>query len=103
MLLYSVVGGEEEQKVLAIFSTRERALTFAEERGVKNALIHESSLPAGYEYPSTVYAAHEPQSGEGALQFTGLFIDQDEARAAVGKTGKVLTLKPDLKHTEDIH
>lgn len=102
-MLYAVVGGDDEQKILAIFSTRERALTFVEERGVKNALIHESTLPAGYEYPSNVYAAHEPLDREGALQFTGLFIDPEEARAAVGEAGKVLTFRPDLKHTEDIH
>ena len=102
-MLYSVVGGEDEQRALAIFSTRERALTFVEERGVKNALIHESTLPVEYEYPSDVYAAHETAGRKGPLQFAGLFIDPKEARAAAGKRGTVITIRPDLKHTEDIH
>ncbi len=86
-----------------MFSTHERALTFVDERGVQNPLIEERALPAGYNYPDEIYAAHEHRPDEGALVFLDLFIDPEEADQAAGTTGKVLTLRPDGKAVEDIH
>ncbi len=103
MHLYVVIGGEKEQKALAVFSTRERALTFVEERGVRNPLVQERPLSAGYAYPTDVYAAHELRPESDSLAFVDLFIDADEADAAAGERGMVLTLRPDNKAVEDIH
>ena len=103
MQLYIVVGGAAGKKAVAVFSTRQRALTFIEERGVRNAQVEERQLPAGYQYPDEVHAAHVSRTGGNGLVFSGLFIDPLEAEQGAGEGGLVLTFRPDGKKVEDIH
>lgn len=103
MQLYVVVGGAAGKKAIAVFSTRERALTFIDERGVRHAQIEERELPAGYQYPDEVFAAHISQPEQNGLVFADLYIDAQEAEQAAGKGGAALTFRPDGKAVEDIH
>lgn len=103
MQLYTVVGGKEMAKAVAVFSTRERALTFIDERGVKNARVEEYALPAQYEYPAQVYAAHRYDSRKDAVVFSQLCASPERAREAAGDGGEVVALRPDGKPVEDIH
>ena len=103
MQLYIVVGGAAGNKAMAVFSTRERAITFIDERGVRQAHIAERELPAGYQYPDEVYAAHVSQPEQNGPEFSELYIDAREAEEAAGEGGVVLTFRPDGKKVEDIH
>lgn len=103
MQLYVVVGSDEGQKALAVYSTRERALTFIDERGAHHGQVIERSVPPGYQYPGEVYAAHTVHADEGTLVFADLFANPREAEEAAGADGKVLTFHPDGKAVEGMH
>lgn len=103
MQLYTVVGGAEAPTAVAVFSTRERALTFIDERGVRNARVEACTVPAQYRYPAEVYAAHVYDSRKGAIVFSELFVDADQAKESAGQDGQVVVLRPDGKAVENIH
>ncbi len=103
MLLFVVLSETEGKHAVAVFSTRERALTFIEERGIQSPRVEQVSTPDEYEYPAEVYGAHAALGEDESSQFLGLFVQRAEADAAAGEDGLVVTFRPDRKHVEDMH
>lgn len=102
MQLHIVVSGGDGEKAVAVFSTRDRALTFIDERGVRDARVEERALGAEYEYPAAVHAAHSIDQKTGLLVFAGVYAKPEVAAKAAGG-GEVVTLRPDAKQVENIH
>lgn len=103
MQLFVVLSEIEGTHAVAVFSTRERALTFVEERGIQNPRVEEASAPDEYKYPAEVYGAHAVLPDDDSSRFRGLFVHRAEADAAAGEGGHVVTFRPDRKHVEDMH